>query len=33
MSKDLLLALLVDVKQQLILAPAGGCKTTSSQTN
>lgn len=32
MSNDLLLALLANVKQQLILAPAGGCKTTSSQT-
>lgn len=31
MSNDLLLALLVDARQQLILAPAGGCKTTSSQ--
>ena len=31
LSNDLLLALLVEVKQQMILAPAGGCKTTSSQ--
>ncbi|GHU56578.1 hypothetical protein AGMMS49975_20150 [Clostridia bacterium] len=31
LSNDLLFALLADVKQQLILAPAGGCKTTSSQ--
>jgi superfamily I DNA/RNA helicase len=31
LSNDLLLALLVDVRQQMILAPAGGCKTTSSQ--
>lgn len=32
LSNDLLLALLVNTKQQLILAPAGGCKTSSSQT-
>lgn len=32
LSNDLLLALLTDTKQQLILAPAGGCKTSSSQT-
>jgi superfamily I DNA/RNA helicase len=31
LSNDLLLALLVETRQQLILAPAGGCKTTSSQ--
>ena len=31
LSPDLLLALLVETKHQLILAPAGGCKTTSSQ--
>lgn len=31
LSNDLLLALLVDVKHQLVLACAGGCKTTSSQ--
>lgn len=31
LSNDLLLALLVEAKQQMILAPAGGCKTTSSQ--